>query len=130
MSQQGGRSEVGSAAVAGMWHSPGVEMAARAEGWVRLSVSARRTMGGGDVYSYFIGGELQASVQLETRTCGDVLCSVNFFAIGGRADGAAPFQLPIHRLRVFAGALALSELDRCIGPANWKPCSLPAREQS
>ena len=111
MSQQGGRTEVGSETVAGMWRSSGVDMAAGAEGWVRLSVSARRTVGEADIYSYFLGGELQASVQLETRTCGDALCPVNFFAIGGRGDGSAPFQLPVHRLRVFAGALAPSELD-------------------
>ena len=111
MTRQGGRTELGSEAVAGIWRSAGIDMAAHAEGWVRLSVSARRTAGQADVYSYFVDGELHASVQLETQTCSDALCSVNFFAIGGRADGTAPFQLPIHRLRVFAGALSPSKLD-------------------
>ena len=36
---------------------------------------------------------------------------MNIFAIGGRADGTAPFQLPIHRLRLFASALEPTELD-------------------
>jgi hypothetical protein len=36
---------------------------------------------------------------------------VNIFAIGGRADGTAPFPLPIHRLRLFASALEPTELD-------------------
>ena len=122
--EQGGRTEVGSEAVAGMWRSYGVDMvAARPEGWVRLSV--RRTVprepgspvfrvDDGPVYSYFLDGELQAAVQLaaQCHTRGTHTdCSVNFFAIGGRADGTAPFQLPIHRLRVFAAALAPSELD-------------------
>ena len=112
MGQQGQqRSEVGSEAVAGMWSSSGIDMAARPEGWVRLSVSARRSVDQADMYSYFLDGGLQASVQLEATQCSEALCPVNFFAIGGRADGSAPFQLPIHRLRIFAGALSPSELD-------------------
>ena len=32
-------------------------------------------------------------------------------AVGGRADGTAPLQLPIHRLRLFATALSPSTMD-------------------
>ena len=61
---------------------------------------------------YFVDGELQVTLQLaDAADCDDIVCPVNIFAIGGRADGSAPFQLPIHRLRVFAGALDPSELD-------------------
>jgi hypothetical protein len=47
----------------------------------------------------------------DAKACGDTVCPVNIFAIGGRTDGTAPFQLPIHRLRLFASALEPTELD-------------------
>ena len=107
------RMEVGSEAVAGTWMSSGVDIAALPDdGWVRLSVSVQRTVGRADTYSYFVDGEQRATLQLEDATaCGDTVCPVNIFAIGGRADGTAPFQLPIHRLRLFASALEPTELD-------------------
>ena len=62
MSRQGQRTELGSEAVAGMWRSSGLDMAALPEGWVRLSVSARRSVGQVDAYSYsyYLDAELQA----------------------------------------------------------------------
>ena len=63
------------------------------------------------VYSYLFDGQPVASSQLDASLCGDVLCPVNFFAIGAQPDGTAPFPLPLHRLRVFEGALSPSELD-------------------
>jgi len=112
MRRQLWRMEIGSEAAVGTWVSSDVDIAALPEGWVRLTVLVRRTVGRADAYSYFIDGEPQATLQMEDApSCGDVLCPVNIFAIGGRADGTAPFQLPIHRLRVFGGALEPSELD-------------------
>eukprot|EP01046_Picozoa_sp_COSAG06_P004705 COSAG06_NODE_201_length_20356_cov_7.834140_2_plen_629_part_00 len=111
MQPQDQRMEVGSEAVAGMWRSSGIDMATRPEGWVRLSVTAESTISESVQLSYFVDGELQSSVQLDTPSCSGAVCSVHFFAVGGRADGTAPFQLPIHRLRLFATVLAPSAMD-------------------
>jgi hypothetical protein len=119
MHRQTPRAEIGSEAVAGMWVSSGIDIAAHPVGWVRLSMTAERSIGqAAAVYSYFIDGERQSSLQLDAPTCGDSFCSVNFFAIGGRADGTAPLPLPVHRLRLFAGALESSELDASGLPAG------------
>ena len=105
------RGLLGGEAIARVWESSGIDISARANEWVQISVAAERTIGQDSVYLYFIDGELQSSVQLSTPSCGSTLCSVSFFAVGGRADGTAPFQLPIHRLRVYSEAVAPSNLD-------------------
>jgi hypothetical protein len=103
--------EIGSEAVAGVWTPSGINLAARTDEWVRISVTAERSVGQPAVYSYVIDGELRSSVQLNAATCGPTLCPASFFAFGGRADGGAPFQLPVHRFRLFASSLTLLEID-------------------
>eukprot|EP01045_Picozoa_sp_COSAG04_P013769 COSAG04_NODE_994_length_8876_cov_9.074763_2_plen_2355_part_01 len=62
-------------------------------------------------WSCAIDGQASSVLQLRRECQLGTLCPVNFFAIGGRADGTAPFPLPIHRLRVFGNALSPGELE-------------------
>jgi hypothetical protein len=107
--QQGRQFQLGSEAVAGNWHSSGIDMA-EYTGWTRLTVSSERTAVQTVLYSYRVEGAVSVEEQLEVSSCGDGVCPTNFFAIGGRADGT-PFPLPIHRLRLFAGALSQRSLE-------------------
>ena len=106
------RIELGGEAVTGVWRSSGEDLLAAGQGWARLTVHAKR-FAIQDTYTYFVDEQLMASFEVDTaqRGRGDALCPVNFFAIGGRADGTAPFPLPIHRLRVFGTALMPEQLD-------------------
>ena len=109
--RQDQRAELGGKPAAGAWASSGVDITSQPQGWVRLTVSARRTVSLPETYSYFINGQLVGSLQLDVVLCGGILCPANVFAIGNRADGTAPLTLPLHRLRVFGGALAPDDLD-------------------
>ena len=51
------------------------------------------------------GQHLGSALQVELELCGDVPCAANFFSVGGRADGSAPFPLPVHRLRIYDTSL-------------------------
>ena len=101
--------DLGGESADGDWASSSVDLLSLQD-WVRLSVSVRRIMGH-ETHSYFIAGQPAGSLQLGASTCDDALCPVNIFAVGSQADGTVPFPLPLHRLRIFEGALDPTQLD-------------------
>jgi hypothetical protein len=61
-------------------------------------------------YAYHIDGELAGSLSMDLTLCSGQPCPTNFFSIGGRADGTAPFPFPIHRFRLFEGHVQLDSV--------------------
>ena len=110
MRRQNQRVELGSKSDEA-WVSSGIDVSGLQD-WVRLTVRAQRSMSIHETHSYFVDGQQAGRLQLDaSMVCDDALCPVNFFAVGGRSDGTASFPLPLHRVRLFEGALEPSELD-------------------
>eukprot|EP01045_Picozoa_sp_COSAG04_P001345 COSAG04_NODE_44_length_31776_cov_9.320769_2_plen_1968_part_00 len=110
--RQNGRIELGGAGSTGEWVSSGIGLSDHTGDWVRLTVSSERSVGQFEVRSHFFDGQVVGSVEIDdSMLCDDALCLASFFVIGNRADGTAPFPLPLHRLRVVEGALRLGDVD-------------------
>ena len=75
-----------------------------ADGWVHLIVTATCVVSGCD-YRYRVDDDQIGLIQVEATMCNGALCPTNFYAIGNRADGSAPFLFPLHRLRIFEGVI-------------------------
>jgi hypothetical protein len=87
-------------------------LASVSDGWYRLTVLTVRVeqLPQREHRTILVDGVAVASTSKTNSLCDGVSrCPAIFFAVGGLADGSAPFPLPVHHLRLYGGVVNLRD---------------------